>query len=65
MKSFKLRPIPADFVDRFPDGDFTIGRGADPRGFNDRADATSADVVRVKKAKKSKPRKRVVRTAAE
>lgn len=28
----KIKDFPADFADRFPDGDYTVGRGADPRG---------------------------------
>jgi hypothetical protein len=29
---FKFTAPPAGWLDKFPDGDYTIGRGADPRG---------------------------------
>lgn len=29
---FKLSAPPSGWLDRLPDGDYTIGRGADPRG---------------------------------
>lgn len=31
-KPFKLSAPPPGWLDRFPDGDYTVGRGADPRG---------------------------------
>ena len=64
-KPFKLRRIPVDFGDRFPDGDYTVGRGADPRGLLDKPKAKPATAVRVKKSRNSKSRKRIVSTAAE
>lgn len=30
-KRFNFRPVPVDFGDRFPDGVYAVGRGADPR----------------------------------
>ncbi len=58
--TFKLK-IPADFAKRFPDGDYTVGRGADPRSKAER-DADAQD-----KAPKKMPsvRKKPVRPAAE
>jgi hypothetical protein len=58
--------IPADFGDRFPDGDYTVGRGADPRG---RVQQQAAKPVPPRKAavklsKRRKPRKQTP-TAAE
>jgi len=38
-KNIKLRPFPADFADRFPDGSYAIGRGADPCGSSGRVGA--------------------------
>jgi hypothetical protein len=29
---FKFTAPPTGWLDKFPDGDYTIGRGADPRG---------------------------------
>ena len=38
---WNFKPIPIGWVDRFPDGDYTVGRGADPRGKAEReADPT-------------------------
>jgi hypothetical protein len=65
-KPFKLRPIPADFFDRFPDGDYTVGRGADPRGRAVEAPPKrSAQIATPKKSPGSKRRKKPVRPAAE
>ena len=61
--SFKFRSIPANFADRFPDGDYTIGRGADPRGRSEVRDAPTH--LAEQKAKKPRQRKPVVRPAAE
>ena len=36
-KKFKFPPIPVDLADRYPDGDYTVGRGADPRSAAERA----------------------------
>ena len=58
VKNFKPRPIPADYTDRFLDGDYTVGRGADPRG-------RTGEAAPVKKPRSKKSKKRVVRTAAE
>jgi hypothetical protein len=64
--------IPADFLQRFPDGDYTIGRGADPRSAAERAadpDGSIAmqalrDQADGKKAVAT-PRRRSSATAAE
>jgi hypothetical protein len=34
---FKFHSIPPGWADQFPDGDYTIGRGADPRTAAERA----------------------------
>jgi hypothetical protein len=47
----KFTVPPPDFADRFPDGDYTIGRGADPRSAAERA----ADAERLDAAKAAKP----------
>ena len=65
MHRFKLRPIPSAFADRFPDGDYTIGRGADPRGIAERGKATIANAQQPKKPRKRGAPKRVVKSAAE
>jgi hypothetical protein len=58
--------VPADFADRFPDGDYTIGRGADPRG---KIAKVASEAVKTDKSasKPPKPRrvKKSVRSAAE
>lgn len=67
---FKFRDIPAGFADRFPDGDYTVGRGADPRSSAERAAEQAAkaaqdSAVPDKKVRPAKARKRVTRPAAE
>jgi hypothetical protein len=37
--------IPPDFADRFPDGDYTVGRGADPRSAAERAASAAGKVA--------------------
>jgi hypothetical protein len=66
-KKLQVWDIPADFADRFPDGTYTVGRGADPRGKIEDAPAaaTKAGPLPKKPAAKRKLRKRVTRTAAE
>lgn len=34
---YKFTPPPPGWLDRFPDGDYTVGRGADPRTAEERA----------------------------
>ena len=63
---FSFRPIPPDFVDRFPDGDYTVGRGADPRGRLAKSDVSdTAATVQSKKPRKPKRGKKALRPAAE
>ena len=66
MNARKIWDIPAGFADRFPDGDYTIGRGADPRGrpiaTEDSVSATQRASV---KGQKPKRNKKPVRPAAE
>ena len=57
-KPFTIRPIPPNFGDRFPDGDYTVGPGADPRGRH--AEAKPEDAVAT--APVRKPKKHVERT---
>lgn len=70
-KAFKLSPIPPDFFDRFPDGNYTVGRGADPRRHDEIAadKKTERSAVAEKsikrKAKAKTPGKRAGRAAAE
>jgi hypothetical protein len=67
---WKLREIPEDSYDRFPDGDYTVGRGADPR-LPGEAHAPAevapkpkgADAAKTRKPR-SGSRKRALRTAA-
>ena len=57
---FKLTAPPSGWLDRFPDGDYTVGRGADPRGSTDR----SVDAKRQKAPRKpAKKRKRTAEAA--
>jgi hypothetical protein len=65
---FKFSIPPPDFADRFPDGDYTVGRGADPRSAVDRAAEAqrAAAEAASKPAKKRAKRKPVTpREAAE
>ena len=48
-KSFKFNDIPVDWGDHLPDGDYTIGRGADPRG------ETKTAITSVKSQQSTKP----------
>jgi hypothetical protein len=66
LKDFKPRPLPADFADRFPDGSYAVGRGADPRTVSGRP-GDPIPGVPIEQAKPSKPpaKKRPVRPAAE
>jgi hypothetical protein len=53
-KSFRFNHIPVDFGDHLPDGDYTIGRGADPRGpqvKNQASSKTTAQPVKIKKSR--------------
>ena len=65
-RRLKLREIPPDFYDRFPDGDYTVGRGADPRGLP--IEEQAADVANASsggKTRKKPRRKPALPTAAE
>ena len=60
----KFRAIPPGFADRFQDGDYTVGRGADPRGLV----GSTSEVGAKRNAAPRKPKKaprRTARTAAE
>jgi hypothetical protein len=46
---YSFRVPPPGWLDRFPDGDYTVGRGADPRG------KASDDAVPAKDVKPSVP----------
>jgi hypothetical protein len=59
---FKFRDIPPGFGDRFPDGSYTVGRGADPRG---RAAGPEALPAEERKPAKTSRTKKPSRTAAE
>ena len=62
----KFREVPPGFGDRFPDGDYTVGRGADPRGrLVDVQKGHSEVAAGARKPRKSIRRKTVVRPAAE
>ncbi len=56
---WKFSKIPADFADRFPDGDYTVGRGADPRSAAERAADPDGSIAKRKleaeRAKASTP----------
>ena len=60
--------IPPDFVDRFPDGDYTVGRGADPRtaaeGAADAGRAAAEDIAKPPR-KRAKRKPLTPREAAE
>jgi hypothetical protein len=64
---FKLTPPPPGWLDRFPDGDYTIGRGADPRGKPEISQKHGARTAQRKAgpARKMPARKRASRAAAE
>lgn len=60
--------IPPDFTDRFPDGDYTVGRGADPRAAAERAaDAGRAAAEGAAKQPKRRAKRKPItpREAAE
>jgi hypothetical protein len=66
LKGFNPRPIPLGFGDRFPDGSYTVGRGADPRTSSGRTgDLVPALVDDLKKPRKPAAKKRPRRPAAE
>ncbi len=48
--------IPADFGERFPDGDYTVGRGADPRGAAEREAETAAEADKAPRGAKASPK---------
>lgn len=58
---WKFTPIPPGWVDRFPDGDYTVGRGADPRSKAER----EADAKRAAGKGADKTSKKPARPAAE
>ena len=65
---YKFTAPPPGWIDRFPDGDYTVGRGADPRGKSD--GASPSDIAANPKKKKiskasAKRRKPRPLTAAE
>jgi hypothetical protein len=65
---FKFSVPPADFADRFPDGDYTVGRGADPRSAVERAaDAAHAAQHTLSEPTKKRTKRKPVtpREAAE
>jgi hypothetical protein len=59
--SFKVRDFSTNFIDQFPDGDYTVGRGADPRGLEEPKSQPAA----TPKPAKTPPPKKPWRTAAE
>ena len=64
-KTYNFRPIPPNLADRFPDGDYTVGRGADPRGAAERAAQPAGGPEATGKPRRPRPRKRVPKVAAE
>ena len=65
--TFDFRPVPVGFSKRFPDGDYTVGRGADPRGRLSQSNI-DATVAAAPEKKRRKPRRRTekpARSAAE
>jgi hypothetical protein len=66
FKDWKPLPIPPGFADRFPDGSYAVGRGADPRTVSGRpGDPIPGEPVPVKKPRKPGGKKKPVRPAAE
>ena len=63
----EIKDFPAEFLDRFPDGDYTVGRGADPRGRQAKPNVGVSDATAPVKRKSRGPRrnKKAVRPAAE
>jgi hypothetical protein len=58
---FKYTVPPPDFADRFPDGDYTIGRGADPRSAAERAaEPVYSNVAEASKPSKKRSKRQVV-----
>jgi hypothetical protein len=60
---FNFRPVSPNFSKRFPDGDYTVGRGADPRGAAGRAADKAAKAPAAKPAEPRRTKK--IRPAAE
>ena len=61
---FNFRDFPPNFGDRFPDGTYTVGRGADPRLPSEAATADQIGSFR-ERAAKPKRAKKPLRPAAE
>ena len=66
---FKFRDFPANFGDRFPDGAYTVGRGADPRHPDEIAASqhvpTTAGTAPKAQKHKSRRTRKSLRPAAE
>ena len=64
---YKFTAPPPGWIDRFPDGDYTVGRGADPRGKSGGATARDMTAKPKKKISKASAKRRKPRplTAAE
>jgi hypothetical protein len=57
----KFTVPPPDFADRFPDGDYTVGRGADPRSAAERAaEPVGSNVAEALKPSKKRAKRKVV-----
>ena len=63
--AYNFRPIPHTLADRYPDGDYTVGGGADPRGAAERAAQPAVGSRPPEKTPKAQPRKRIPTVAAE
>lgn len=65
----KIRDVTAEYLDRFPDGDYTVGRGADPRGQAERepdaAEAGARPAAVPEGGRKPRRSRKPVRPAAE
>jgi hypothetical protein len=57
--------LPADYKDRFPDGSYTVGRGADPRGLVLADASRSPKPDQTPRSKAKTRRRKSARTAAE
>ena len=61
---FTISAPPSSWVDRLPDGDYTVGRGADPRGTRGRRSGDTAARPKNHEAKRVRPRSRTSRTVS-
>lgn len=67
---YKFTPPPPGWIESFPDGDYTVGRGADPRTAAERAADPDGSIAMAKRrvdeaAAATAPKRRPLPPAAE